>query len=378
MTKQAHILALGAEAPTLSPSQDLLLEKVIRSLPADDRGAPLIRRIYSGSQIETRHSVVDDYANDTLSGPFFGENFPNTAARHVPTQRSVQRKGTGPAHAAAEKALDDWGRPREDVTHVISVSCTGMIAPGIEFLLIDSLNLPRSTQRLGINFMGCFGAFKGLAVAKALALESPTHRVLVVCTELCSLHFHLDGQVDTHVANAIFADGAAAVVVGCVPCSQEKSWMEIIRQGSLALESSQHLMTWEATDDGLVMWLSPEVPHLIDEHVLRFARGLLGGALDFSDCDWAVHPGGKPILQAIEKPVPWFRARPILLGRSCENSATCPAPRFSLCSIGSGNAGPTASSPSAWDSDRDCPWRASCYGGPRRELCLPGNLAGTD
>ena len=175
------------------------------------------------------------------------------------------------------------------------------MAPGLEFHLVDSLGLDRSVQRLGISFMGCFGAFKGLAIARTLAVEDPSHRILVVCTELCSLHFHLDGRLDTHVANALFSDGAAAVVVGSRPRPDETPLFELIRNASLALEDSLELMTWEAADEGLVMRLSNEVPGLIEKHVKPFANELLEEALTFDNCSWALHPGGKAILQAIEQ-----------------------------------------------------------------------------
>jgi predicted naringenin-chalcone synthase len=275
--------------------------KVVRALPAGDRQAPLVRRIYDGSKIAKRHSVVEDYANETLTGPFLGDGLPGTAPGMSRRNALYKEKAPALAHAAAVQALSDWGGSRDEVTHVIAVSCTGVMAPGVEFLLVDSLGLSRTTQRLGINFMGCFGAFKGLAVAKAMAAEDPSHRVLVVCTELCSLHFHLDGRLDTHVANAIFADGASAVVVGCVPRKNETPRWGIVRQQSVALEATHDLMTWEATDGGLVMRLSAEVPGLIERHVAPFARALLGGNGSFADCDWALHPGGKAILEAVTR-----------------------------------------------------------------------------
>ena len=301
MHQEAHILGISAVAPALSQPQGRVAAKVLRALPADDRQAPVVQRIYQGSRIDKRHSVIADYANETLSGSFFGDSFPETAPGMSRRNEAYKAEAPALAHRAAEQALDDWEGTREDITHVVSVSCTGLMAPGIEFHLVDSLGLSRETQRFGINFMGCFGAFKGLAVAKALALEHPEHRVLVVCTELCSLHFHLDGRLDTHVANAIFADGAAAVVVGCSPHESESAHWSVVRQGALALEATHDLMTWEAADQGLVMRLSAEVPKLIDRHVGQFAHSLLEDGQDFHDCDWALHPGGKAILDAVTK-----------------------------------------------------------------------------
>jgi predicted naringenin-chalcone synthase len=279
----------------------VVADKIIRTLSPGRKEAELIRKIFEGTLIEKRYSVIRDYANDRLTGEFFGPDFPRTAPGMSSRNDLYKREAPVLAREVAEKTLRQWGGKRADITHVVSVSCTGLIAPGIEFLLIDDLGLQRSVQRLGINFMGCFGAFKGLAVARALALEDPGRRVLVVCTELCSLHFHVNGKVDTHVANALFADGAAAIVVGCNPGATETPLFDIVRMGSYAVEDSLPHMTWEAADEGLVMRLSREVPALIDRHVAGFARTLLGPDLAFEACDWAVHPGGKSILQAVEK-----------------------------------------------------------------------------
>jgi predicted naringenin-chalcone synthase len=176
-----------------------------------------------------------------------------------------------------------------------------MMAPGIEFLLIEQLGLSRDVERLGINFMGCFGAFKGLAIAKALAKESSHHRVLVVCIELCSLHFQGDLEIDTMVANSIFADGAAAVVVGMEPRTEEKPLLEMHSQGSAALDDTKDLMTWEAGDYGYQMRLSALIPSHLERNISSFAQRIMGSNIPFDHCTWAVHPGGKAILESITK-----------------------------------------------------------------------------
>ena len=205
------------------------------------------------------------------------------------------------AHASADKALNLWKGNRQNITHLISVSCTGVIAPGIEFHLLNSLGLSRSTDRLAINFMGCFGAFKALSVAKSIAREDPNNRVLLVCTELCSLHLNFDGKLETIISNAIFSDGSAAAIVGCEPRPEEKPLMEVVSHSSFALADSLPLMTWEACDEGLVMGLSRDVPQVIGKHVPSFAKALLGKDIKFEDCSWPLHPGGKAILESVEK-----------------------------------------------------------------------------
>jgi len=154
-------------------------------------------------------------------------------------------------------------------------------------------------DRLGINFMGCFGAFKGLSIAKALAQQSAQNRVLVVCTELCSLHFQQDLNVDTMVANSIFADGAAAAIVGVKLRQGEKELFKIEHHASTTLNGTKDLMTWEASDHGFQMRLSASVPAHLENHISPFIQRLIGPKLSFDQCSWAVHPGGKAILNAI-------------------------------------------------------------------------------
>jgi predicted naringenin-chalcone synthase len=296
----ASILALATEVPNHFISQDSYTNAASRLLNLSDLQSARLKKITSGSQIQKRHTAVSDFSingSDELFQPIDGNLFPKTGRRNNLYKESAPTL----AKAACEKALNQWGGHRSDITHVISVSCTGMVAPGIEFLLIESLGLKSSVERLGINFMGCFGAFKGLAIAKALALENPIHRILLVCTELCSLHFQADLKIDTMIANSIFADGAAAVVIGCNPERNEQSLFEIHRQGSDSIQDTLELMTWEAGDYGYEMRLAASIPAHLEHHIAKFATRILGANFSFADCTWAVHPGGKSILEAISR-----------------------------------------------------------------------------
>jgi prepilin-type processing-associated H-X9-DG protein len=149
--------------------------------------------------------------------------------------------------------------------------------------------------------MGCFGAFKGLQVASAFAKENPQHRILLVCTELCSLHLQADQSHDTLLANALFADGSAAVVVGCELRPNEFSLYSIERQNSLALEDSLDKMTWDIGDHGFFMQLSSFVPPLIKRHIQTLVEPLLKDKVEISECDWPIHPGGNSIIHALER-----------------------------------------------------------------------------
>lgn len=294
----ATILALETQVPSKNISQEFFSSAIARLLSLTPPKARLLKRIAFGSDIQKRHVSVPNFLDEDFPKKTDAELLlPKTAQRNEMYKRGAPKL----AEEVSHKVIKQWSRDRSAITHVISVSCTGMIAPGIEFLLIDRLNLSPTVERLGINFMGCFGAFKGLAIANALAMESPNHRILLVCTELCSLHFQEDLNVDTMVANSIFADGAAAVIIGAKPQLEETPLFEIHNRASVALKNTLELMTWEAGDHGYRMRLSAAVPDHLEKHIAPFARRLLGAKHPFDQCTWAIHPGGKAILEAITR-----------------------------------------------------------------------------
>lgn len=298
---EVSILALATEVPPYAFPQKEIAEKVINVLCIDPEKAKSVKQIYENSAIRTRYSVIPDFQKARHEWDFWGSEFP----KKVPgmSQRNDVYKVEAPKLAliAAQKAISNWGGDPKTISHVISVSCTGVFAPGIEFDLMRQLNLKPSTQRLGINLMGCFGAFKGLSVAQALAKEDPKNRVLLVCTELCSLHFQVEQTNDNILANSLFSDGSAAVIVGADPRPHENSLWTIYNKASLGLDNTLEKMQWEASDQGFVMKLSHTVPVLLGRQIPAFVDSLIDSSFSYTNCDWAIHPGGKSIIQAIER-----------------------------------------------------------------------------
>lgn len=295
------ILSLATAVPPHIFKQEEIAEKIISILDIEGSKSEKIRKLYQNSAIQQRHTILPDFKYPRSEWHFWGSDYPQRIPGMSQRNKIYKKEAPKLAHQAASKALEVWGGDPAAITHVISVSCTGVMAPGIEFELISSLNLKRSVERLGINLMGCFGAFKGLAVAQAFAKENPKHRILLVCTELCSLHLQAEMTEDNLLGNALFSDGSAAVVVGASPQPQEKVLWEIVRNYSFGLDNSLERMSWEASDHGFLMKLSPYVPALIGRHIQSFTEQLLGSDTVSSSCDWAIHPGGKSIIQAIEK-----------------------------------------------------------------------------
>jgi predicted naringenin-chalcone synthase len=196
-------------------------------------------------------------------------------------------------------ALAEAGWPSESITHLVTVSCTGFVAPGVDRELIDGLGLRPTVERTHVGFMGCHGALNGLRVANAFATADPAARVLLCAVELCSLHYYYGSAADKLVANAIFADGAAAVVGSA---SGQDDW-RLAASGSCLISDSKSDMGWTVGDHGFEMTLSRRVPGLIARHLRPWLETWLGdNGLSLAEVkSWAVHPGGPKIVSAVEE-----------------------------------------------------------------------------
>jgi predicted naringenin-chalcone synthase len=218
------------------------------------------------------------------------------------------------AERAAVGAFDQSGAARSSVTHLVTVSCSGFGAPGWDIGLVDRLHLRRDVARTHVGFMGCHGAFNGLRVAHAFGQASSESVVLVVAVELCSLHQQYGWEPDRIVSNALFADGAGAVIgarrrsvnasdalaKNDAASAMDHSAWSLVASGSYLVPDTYDAMTWHIGDHGFEMTLSPRVPELIQQCLRPWLENWLasqGTTLDRIG-SWAVHPGGPRILSA--------------------------------------------------------------------------------
>ncbi len=276
---------------------------LVTDKPAEGR---LVEALFRRSGVSRRHSVlIDPAADDAPVQDFYaarrgeGDRGPGTAAR---MQRYETEAGTL-AVAASRRGLADAAVSADSITHLVTVTCTGFHAPGPDIELIDELGLSPDVGRTSVGFMGCHGAFNGLRVAEALVRADPDARVLVCAVELCSLHFSYAFDSEKLVANALFADGAAAFVAlgqnaGALSNSPA---LQLDSFGSRLIPGTRDAMSWRVGDNGFEMTLSAEVPRSIREHVPGWlAEWAAAHGRDIADTDcWAVHPGGPRILGAV-------------------------------------------------------------------------------
>ena len=203
------------------------------------------------------------------------------------------------AEAAAARSLELAAIRPEAITHLITVSCTGFFAPGLDIGLVKRLGLSPTVGRLHVGFMGCHGVLNAMRAARATVIADPASVVLLCAVELCSLHYQYGADSDTLVANALFADGAAAMV-GRASAGREDPW-RLVSSGSYLLPDSEDGMTWKIGDHGFEMTLSSRVPELICGHLRPWLEGWLArSGRRFEEIrSWAIHPGGPRILTSV-------------------------------------------------------------------------------
>ncbi len=304
------ILGLGTALPPAVISQPEAL-RIARALahPTDEQ-TTWLPSIYRGAGVATRHTalgnaVMRDMLDDTIhtGSPYLPTGAPNDRGPTTAQRMQHYAKLAPPlAVQAASAALRSSGLQGADLTHLVTVSCTGFVAPGIDLALIRALELPAIIQRTHVGYMGCHGAFNGLRVARAFSAAEPDARVLLCAVELCTLHYHYGWDAQKVIANALFADGAAAVVGASDANAPSETW-RVAATGSCLLPDSETAMTWTIGDHGFEMSLSKAVPRLIAQHLRPWLESWLhqhGVAINQVG-SWAVHPGGPRILDAVEE-----------------------------------------------------------------------------
>ncbi|MCS5719648.1 type III polyketide synthase [Herbiconiux sp. CPCC 205763] len=276
-------------------------------------GQRLVTASFDGSAIETRYSVIDEL---TLDRQFDDPQFFDLASgallapsTRVRNELYIERASLLYTEAA-RKALDAVpGLTAADVTHVVTVSCTGFFAPGPDYVLVRELGLAPSTLRYHVGFMGCYAAFPALRMAKSFCEADPDAVVLVVSAELCTLHVRSSNEPDQIVASSVFADGAAAAVITAKPMpagAEDGFVLDLDFFESVLTPVGEQDMAWKIGDEGFEMILSSYVPKIIDEHIAGALEPLLArqpelvSAPHESIAHWAVHPGGRSILDKVE------------------------------------------------------------------------------
>ncbi|MEU8656624.1 type III polyketide synthase [Actinoplanes philippinensis] len=282
----AAITGLGIALPPVT-GQDEIWDGYFSAHYAGPRNG-LARRIFTNSGVRTRHAAVSPLIEDVSEW--------STERRMRRYQAEVMPLGK----AAVGRALADAGIAAGDLGLFAVCSCTGYATPGLDILLARDMGMSPSVQRLFVGHMGCYAALPGLGVVSDF-VTARGRPALLLCAELTSLHLQppgARGDIQQIVSHALFSDAAAAVVV-----TDAASGYAVREVAAITDTSTADHMTWEVTDQGFRMGLSPRVPAVLATHV----RGLVDQVLSrhgrsIADVDgWAVHPGGPKILDVVQE-----------------------------------------------------------------------------
>lgn len=311
-SRSAVVVGLGTAWPASSVEQSVLAEAAVQCGCRDEREARVLRGLYRRSGVRRRGCAILDAAGDeperTIADCFppscdAEDRGPSLAARMAMYERSALPL----AERAAWAALRDGDVAALAVRHLVTVSCTGFAAPGVDLGLIERLRLPADVSRTHVGFMGCHAAMNGLAAAEALAVRHGG-AALLVCVEVCTAHFRYGHDPRSLVANALFADGAAAAVLAPRPRNEvlqgadgsprSVAGLRLVSRRSVVVPNTGDAMTWRLGDHGFEMTLDARVPDLIGDHlgdaVLPWLQthGLTPSDL----AGVAVHPGGPRVI----------------------------------------------------------------------------------
>jgi alpha-pyrone synthase len=289
----SHITSIGTAVPAHKISQKQVHNFMSRVNGLDEKETHELELLYRASGITNRYTVLEDYGK-LNEFEFFPNNknlepFPNTSQRID----RFRKEALDLSEKSINACLKDSPIKINEITHLITVSCTGMYAPGLDIDLIYKLGLNKSIERLSINFMGCYAAFNAIKMADAICSSSKA-KVLIVCTELCTLHFQKGKEPDNLLANSLFGDGSASLLVESE--TRAKQYLSTSEFNCDLLPNGEQDMAWQIGAFGFEMKLSTYIPDIIETGIHQLLS-TYKPSFDY----YAIHPGGKKILSVVEK-----------------------------------------------------------------------------
>jgi len=297
----SKIISLGTAVPEHKHLQTEILQFMQQAYALDAEENRKLRFLYNKSGIASRYSVIPDYSRPMPEWEFYPQHqtldpFPSLELRMHWYQRHAGPLSETGIRNCAQGFID----PRE-ITHLITVSCTGMSAPGLDLELMERLGLRPNLYRTSLNFMGCYAAIHALKLADAICKTDDGARVMLVCTELCTLHFQREPTPDHIASTLLFGDGSAAALV--TPDTFPSKGLRLTHFYSEVVPKGKRDMAWELSSTGFLMTLSGYVPELIEADFDRLVRHALqqAGLCKEDIGQWCIHPGGKRIVEAIQK-----------------------------------------------------------------------------
>ncbi len=297
----SKIISIGTALPAYRHQQEDILHFMQQVYGMNEVEKRKLKFLYHQSSIHFRYSAVPDYSKSINEWKFYPhsealEPFPNLELR-----MSWYNKYAAPLSVDAIRNCMDGHLHSNEITHLITVSCTGMSAPGLDLQVMELLDLPKNTYRTSVNFMGCYAAIHALKMADAICKSDLAAKVIIVCTELCTLHFQKEATTDNIASSLLFADGSAALLVTHDNSMSKGLYIDDFY--SEVVSKGKRDMAWELSGSGFLMTLSGYVPELIEEDFEPLVNRALqhNGKKKEDITHWCIHPGGRRIVDAIAK-----------------------------------------------------------------------------
>jgi predicted naringenin-chalcone synthase len=291
----SYIVSIGTAVPKYKASQQSVLQKVMPWHASNEKEQRALSFVYQRSEIEMRYSALPDFSEhntESILNLDEEKEISISLRQKFYAEHSLQLASEAIKNTCTTEQL-------QQATHLITVSCTGFSAPGLDLQLVEHLQLSPQIHRTSVNFMGCYAAIHAMKQAMYICNSNADAKVVLVCVELCTLHFQKNQTIDNVTSTAIFGDGAAAMFMtskneNTTGIKVKDCYSEICAYGKTE-------MGWEISETGFLMTLTKQVPVILQEEL----AGFINRAKEYYNCSeefqYCFHPGGKKILEAAEK-----------------------------------------------------------------------------
>ena len=297
----SRIISIGTALPAYKHRQQDIQKFMELVFAMDATENRKLKFLYHHSGIDYRYSIIPDYSREINDWKFYPQSenlepFPSLEQR----MELFNKYAASLSVRAIRQCLNGFLNSHE-ITHLITVSCTGMSAPGLDLQVMEQMDLPKNIYRTSVNFMGCYAAIHALKMADVICKSEKDAKVMIVCTELCTLHFQKEATMDNIASSLLFGDGSAAVLV--TNNDYRKKGLKLDHFYSEVITKGKKDMAWELSSSGFLMTLSGYVPELLEEDFSPLVtRALQKAGIEKKEIShWCIHPGGKRILDAIHR-----------------------------------------------------------------------------
>jgi len=290
------ILGIGTAVPEYQLNQSDTAQRLSEALSDNTDSARWAKRLFKQCGVENRYTCEPNLLEQAKDCRYFSQ----TSLQAIPTtaeRMAIYKRESVPlALRAARNALHDGQADVSEITHLITVSCTGQFLPGMDTQLIQQLGLSPNIKRIPLNFLGCAAGLRAVCLAKELAAHQHAAKVLIVSVELCTLHIQPSSKREDLFGASFFGDGASACIVGHASEKESGGQFLLGDDHSIVLQGGAEDMVWEVGNFGFDLYLSTTIPKLIGQFVPEQIATLCGNEpIDL----WAIHPGGRGIIEKL-------------------------------------------------------------------------------